>query len=462
MTILFTLLSIFNVNAQNTKFYEAEYIDNIYISKYQYSNNTIYYQKARIFRETNTNKIAYCIEPFIFFNKDAEYEATTNISNISEDKIDKIKRIVYFGYGYKNHTDLKWYAITQYLIWQETTENGEIFFTDKLNGNKIYPYQTEINEIYNLIKESKIQPSFINKTHFMVENNKLILEDTNNVLNNYKSDYIITEDNKLILENVTQKTNVITLEKKYDNYLNPHIFYHSPNSQNLITIGNLENETLNLKINIINTNININKIDKDTQNIYPQGESSLNNAVIGLFDQNMNLINEYIIENNNVIIKNLNFGTYFIKEIKPGKGYNLNTKIYEINITEDKYNHSISIENEVIKKKIIIEKKYGTENNLNYESDIYFEIYNFNNELIDKIKTNKLGTAEIILPYGNYTIKQLNTTSGYQKIDPFNISIINQDDEIIKLTDYKIPIPNTSKNNILYSVLLFIINILSL
>lgn len=296
----------------------------------------------------------------------------------------------------------------------------------------------------------------------MVENNKLILEDTNNVLNNYKSDYKITEDNKLILENVTQKTNIITLEKKYDNYLNPHIFYHSPNSQNLITIGNLENETLNLKINIINTNININKIDKDTQNIYPQGESSLNNAVIGLFDQNMNLINEYIIENNNVIIKNLNFGTYFIKEIKPGKGYNLNTKIYEINITEDKYNHSISIENEVIKKKIIIEKKYGTENNLNYESDIYFEIYNFNNELIDKIKTNKLGTAEIILPYGNYTIKQLNTTSGYQKIDPFNISIINQDDEIIKLTDYKIPIPNTSKNNILYSVLLFIINILSL
>ena len=100
---------------------------------------------------------------------------------------------------------------------------------------------------------------------YLVENNKLILEDTNKVLNNYKSNYKITEDNKLILENISKTTNTITLEKNYNNYLNPHIFYHSPNSQNLITIGNLENEIINLNINIINTNININKIDKDTK-----------------------------------------------------------------------------------------------------------------------------------------------------------------------------------------------------
>ena len=34
------------------------------------------------------------------------------------DKKTKISMIAHFGYGYKNHTDVKWYAITQFMIWQ--------------------------------------------------------------------------------------------------------------------------------------------------------------------------------------------------------------------------------------------------------------------------------------------------------------------------------------------------------
>ena len=43
---------------------------------------------------------------------------------------------------------------------------------------------------------------------------------------------------------------------------------------------------------------NILKIDYDNKNIYPQGESSLNNAIFGLYDENMNLLNQYKIINN--------------------------------------------------------------------------------------------------------------------------------------------------------------------
>lgn len=174
----------------------------------------------------------------------------------------------------------------------------------------------------------------------------------------------------------------------------------------------------------------------------------------------MSLINEYKVINNTINIENLNFGKYYIKEIQPGTGYNLNSNIYEINITENQYIHNLNIENKVIKKKIIIEKKYGKNNNLQNESNIIFEIYNKDNKLIDTIKTNDLGIAETILPYGNYIIKQLNTTTGYQKIEPFSIVIKDEIDETIELTDYKIPVPNTSKNSLLSTIISFLIKLI--
>lgn len=446
MTIFMFLINIINVNATTSTFYEAEYIDNIYISKYQYSNNTIYYQKARFFREKNTNQIAYCIEPFRFFNELSTYESTININNISNEKLDKIKKIAYYGYGYENHTEPKWYAITQFLIWQETVENGEIFFTDKLNGHKIYPYQNEINEINNLININNLKPSFINQTHYIVENNNLILKDTNNTLSYFKTDKYKIENNNLILDNLTTGKYTINLIKKYNNYNNPIIFYQSPNSQNLVKLGNIEDENININVEVVNTNIIINKIDSETKNINPQGESSLNNAILGLYDENMNLLNEYTIINNKVEIKNIPFGIYHIKEIKPGIGYNLNNNTYTISINKDNLDHVITLENEVIKKKIVIEKKYGDYNDLKNESNIQFEIYNKDNILINTIKTNEAGVAEIYLPYGSYLIKQLNTTTGYQKIDPFFIEVKDNIEEKIELCDYKINVPNTHKN----------------
>ncbi len=413
-----------------------------------------------MYKEINTNQIAYCIEPFRFFKENSNYESSININNLSPEKIDTIKRLAYYGYGYDNHQELKWYAITQYLIWQETVQNGEIYFTYTPNGNKVYPFQTEIQELYNLVNNSRLKPSFINQTHYTTENNNLILTDTNNVLKDYKTNNYIINDNNLIINNLKEGSYSINLTKSYNKYNNPLVFYESPNSQNLVKLGNIEDENIKINIEVLKTNITINKIDYDTKNIYPQGESSLDNAIIGLYDTNMNLIKEYKITNNKINIENINFGKYYIKEITPGTGYNLNENIYEININKDNYDQIITIENKVIKKKIIIEKKYGEENNLNYEKNITFEIYNKDNQLINTIETNELGIAEIILPYGNYQIKQLNTTTGYQKIEPFIINITNNDEEIIKLTDYKIKVPNTKKDSYILKIILLLLDLL--
>ena len=112
----------------------------------------------------------------------------------------------------------------------------------------------------------------------------------------------------------------------------------------------------------------------------------------------------------------------------------------------------------MIKKKLIIQKKYGEENNLLNEQDITFQIININNNEIKRITTNELGIAEIILPYGEYSIVQENSTEGYQKIDSITLKIENNEEELIELKDLKIPVPDThiNKHNLLDIIILIL------
>lgn len=126
-----------------------------------------------------------------------------------------------------------------------------------------------------------------------------------------------------------------------------------------------------------------------------------------------------------------------------GKGYNLDEKTYEITISKENPTIELILKNNVIKKKIKIEKLYGDNISFQSEKNIDFEIYDEKNNLIRTISTNDEGICEIELPYGKYTIKQKNTTEGYSKIEPFTIIVDNSVNDVITLKDYKIPVPDT-------------------
>ena len=435
-------------------------IDNIYMNKYQYSTNTIYYQKARFFRETGTNKHAYCVEPFAFFNDNGNYTPTIKVDNLTEEQANRIKNIAYFGYGYLNHTDLKWYAITQMLIWQTADPNsGSYYFTDSLNGNRIDIYQNEMNEIMALVTKYEDTPILNNLNYTFVENNPIILNNMNSLINYYQ-----TDNKDIIISN-----NTITIPKKevgeysYDFYSNktiynePIVFYQSSNSQNLIRIGNNKEKKVKLNIKVISTSIEITKIDKDTNGIIPSGEASLNGAKYKLYDKDMNEINEYEVINNKILINNLSFGKYHLKESTPGIGYQLNDNIYELLISEDTPNISCIVDNKVIEKNIIIKKLFGDISSLESENNVSFEIRNNDNILIDIITTDESGYANIILPYGTYTITQINSKEGYQIVQPFSITVDNTNEELIELKDFKIPVPNTSNKLSIWEKILEII-----
>ena len=61
-----------------SSFYQAEYIPNIYMNKYNPQDKLIHYHQARVIRDSKTNKFAYCLEPFTNLNNNQDYIQSEN------------------------------------------------------------------------------------------------------------------------------------------------------------------------------------------------------------------------------------------------------------------------------------------------------------------------------------------------------------------------------------------------
>ena len=114
--LILLFASFISVDAQTHSFFEGEYIDNIYMNRLK--DNIIDYQQARIFRHSKSFTPSYCIEPYSTFNTGALYYQTDNPPNLTNEQLERIKLISYYGWGYKDHSDQKWYAIAQFMIWE--------------------------------------------------------------------------------------------------------------------------------------------------------------------------------------------------------------------------------------------------------------------------------------------------------------------------------------------------------
>lgn len=463
---LITIITFFCFNPKNTfaetSFYEENYIPNIWMNKKNPNDGLIYYNQARFIKEKGTNKIAYCLEPFIYFNQTGTYTGTLTPTNYTNDQIRTMTLIAHFGHSYQNHTEPKWYAITQMMIWKVAHPNAQYYFTSTKNGSRI-SFDAEMNEIQTLIDNYKKHTSFNEKTYTIVTNNKLIKTDTNKVLNTYKA-----TDNTIKINNNTIETPIlttgtykITLEKESVQYNHPILFYQSPTNQDLIDTGDPEKLIDTFTINVIETSVNINKLDKDNLNSTPQGDAELAGSTFSLYTaQDIYIQDITIDEKATATIKNLNFGSYYIKEKTPGKGYKINEQKYYFTISENDPHVNIDITNEVIKGKLKIQKEYGYKDNFTPEPNISFNVYDKNNNLIQTITTNEFGITEITLPFGKYIITQLTTTEGYQKISPLEFEITNEETIIKNLKNYKIEVPNTKTKSLFKKFLEFIKEIL--
>ena len=337
------------------------------------------------------------------------------------------------------------------MIWRESNPNGgDYYFTDTLNGSKTSIYDSRINEINNIINSYDNEIPIENELIKMQKGETKEIE-IGDSLNFYISsnEEVKLENGKIIVQDLEEGEYDITLNRIQETiYGTPPIIYQSNNSQNMIMQGDLDPKEISFKLRVIDNHLDIFKIDEDTNDYIPSGEGVLDGAVFQI-DKDGEEYDQIEIINGTGSLHNMPLGNYTIKEIKAGEGYELNEEVYSFSFTEDNQGSIFYIPNKVIKKELTIIKYYDDNKK---ESNIEFQVLK-DEELFTKDITNEEGKVTFKLPYGSYTIKQMNTTEGYQLVEPFYISITDSNNETIELYDYKIPVPNTSKESILVILL---------
>lgn len=264
-------ISAMHVDAAPYKYhgyiYEGDTINNIY---YQNKDNSL--NEAKIFMRSDSNNTTYSIE---YDNntqgaaKD-DYDDTFDYrkTKLTKSQTDRMNLIGYYGYSYKDdnydHTDIKWYAITQFLIWKEEGNNNLAKIVDK-NGNEIY--NDEIKEIEQLIEHHYLKPDFGSRKFETKIHDKLTIEDQNKVMNEYElmeikdANYEFHE-NKIDVTTNKADTYTLSFSKKDKRYTNSATFYISENYRDAMQIGKFESLTSNVLITSIGGKVFISKVGK--------------------------------------------------------------------------------------------------------------------------------------------------------------------------------------------------------
>ncbi len=431
--IVFCTLFALNdkVQALTDSFYEGDYIPGEYIKKFK--NGSGKYEQLRFFRRKSDNQAVYCIELWeaLSTNKiipgyDSEQY---HYANMDYSVWERIMLIAYYGYGYANHTDSKWYAITQYMIWKETSPETNLYFTDTLNGNRIEKYEQEINEINSLIQKHADIPSFYNQTYQVNYNEPITIQDTNHVLDRFEiigdgGVKVSKEGNHITISKNSIGESQILFANNGKKYQSSPIVYIDDNGQNLLAPGNYYPIYMVVNVNLPSTNVIVNKLDWDTQSSIPQGDAKLEGTKIQLLDINHQLISEKTInEDGTLVFENVGYGTYYVKEVEAATGYLLNQEIITLEVNNQ--TETVNFYNRVIQNEIIMKKylRNPLTNHKEIEEGAIFSIHNSKNEKVATITTDEKGIAKIVLPYGTYTVKQESGAKNHSYIEDFKIVI---------------------------------------
>lgn len=435
IVLLVLIIPNVKVYALEDSFYEGEYISGEYIKKFR--NGSGKYEQLRFFRRKSDNQIVYCIELWEALSSNKiitgyDYDQY-NYANIDYSVWERIMLISYYGYGYENHTDSKWYAITQFMIWKETSPDTNIYFTDTLNGNKIEKYQQEMNEINLLIQNHGNIPSFYNQTYQVTNKSTTTIKDTNNVLDNFEvmssggTEISRNENSLIVTKSIPGKSQIILVNSGKRFQTSP-IVYIDNDGQNVLAPGNYYPIYASFNVVIPSANIIVNKFDQNTQSNIPQGDGKLEGTKIQLLDKDNELVAEKIISKDGTLtFENIGYGTYYLKEVEAGTGYLLNSETVTLKV--DSNIEIINFYNEIIKNKIIFKKylKNPITGNIKNEVGAIFSIYNSKNEKVTTVTTDSNGIAQITLPYGNYKVKQEAGTKNHYYVNDFEIKIIEND-----------------------------------
>lgn len=448
LTSVLFLLSIFSFGTQEVSaekyegqsIWESEYVSNIYIKKVK-PNGYTKYQQGRFIRRSSDNAFVYCLQPYTAIDNNLPYydvirEDYEKVLGFTKNQWERISLLAYYGYQYNengyDHSNNIWYVVTQVMIWRTTNPESNIYFTSTLNGSKTNKYDSYVQEIENLVANHYTKPSVESNITTSV-GSTITLNDNNNVLSNFK--LTSTSDNisasisgntlSITANNVGEGT--ITLEKKATKYEIPPIVYFSDHSQNVMRVGAYDPVYSKLTLKVYGGTVTPEKEDVETKTNEAQGEATLGGAVYGIYKEDGTKVGAVTTNekgtNKSDYLPSL--GRYYLLEEKASTGYTLDSTKYYFEITEDNLNPTVKVYEQVIRRDFEITKVYASDETkiMTPEVNVKFGVYDKNDKLVGEYTTDEQGNFEFNLPYGTYTVKQLTTTSGHEKIKDFTIEV---------------------------------------
>lgn len=374
---------------------------------------------------TMNGKVSYCIDLGVDITTSIYHSSNDfSISNLNNEQIDYIRSISYFGYLYPGHAEYQFYMAAQELIWEYLNPVDIVWTTEmNINGSKI-DVDAYKNEILRLRNEyyKEVSLDWINGGIYQV-GEEIILNDSNKVLNEYeivssKYSSVSINDNSLVIQvgnNIGEEKIRLRKKQAYDF---DGLFYYYDVSQRLISNGNYLDINKELSFSIRGVSLNVKVIDNNLSDNVPLGQATLEGAVYELYRENGELVGTYETDKNGLFqVNDLIYGNYYIKQIKASEGYLANKDITTFEINQD--NLEIVLRQQVIRGVIDIRKVFGSNGEYYPEEGIVFQAYDVNGVVCSNLKTDNSGRVSASLPYGVYRIHQLNSTSGYLKVDDF-------------------------------------------
>lgn len=423
-------------------FYYEWITPKIYVNKYK--DGVERSERIQVYHRRSDGRVAYCIEPGIDFSDSTILTVydhdQASLSGMSPDTWLSVNLLAYYGYGYGNHTDSKWYAITQYEIWKAYPRGWTTYWADSFHGNNISQFESESAELLSLVNSHFTRPSFSGSTTEVVVGDTITLTDNNGVLSKYniesnKDVTIRKEGNKLYITPNKVGNITINLNKYSDRIGSPTLAYIADGVQNLMTAGNLDPVNASLKINSIGGKVTINKVDKDTKLSVPQGDATLKGATYGIYKEDGTKVSSITTNDKGIVTSGTlpSQGRYYLQEELPSQGYELDTdNRYYFVITKDNLYPTVTVYEKVIERHFDLFKVFATDKTgfLIGEPNVSFDIYlKSSNKKVARITTNEKGYAEAVLPYGKYIVKQVSSTLNHEKIEDFEITINENTEE---------------------------------
>ena len=467
--ILFLSLFFGNIKVNAEEYtgqaiWPSEKIPNVFIKKYR-PDGYVKYQQGAFIRRSEDNAFVYCLQPYVEINNNLPYYKIARSDyatylNMTQEQWDRISLLAYYGYQYNengyDHSHNRWYYITQVLIWRTAEPTSRFVFTDTLNG-KDNPdkFASEIAEIENLVANHYKRPSFNTDVKVPISKSQNFV-DQNGVLSNFK---VVSVENGTASINGNTLTITPTavgqvkvkLAKNTNKFSTNPIVYFSDHSQNVMRVGNYDPVPASVEITSVGGRLKIYKVDSDTKESNAQGNASLKGAVYGIYNLNNEKVGEIITDEYGYGISDYlpDLGDFTVKEITPSKGYTLDKNRYTFTVDKDNLLAELEVYEKVIEADVKLFKTFanGSTGILKGEPNITFEIYlnnctqknllkstTGNTCMVGKITTDKKGFAEIKLPYGSYTFKQVTSTPNYEKVKDFEVVIDeNSEKDIYKL-----------------------------